>query len=633
MFYQRCSEAKLASVLLPHARWQPCPTVDQRDAWDKIAGSVRDFRTRKAQESAESEWPALPATLFLDFERTGNRRRFEKVQFRRRQILNNLVLGECFTDDGRFLDDIANAVWSTCEETFWGLPAHLGAQKAGFGLPDAEEPIVDLFAAETAALLAWTDYVMDGRLDTISPLLHRRIRHEIQRRVLTPCLNRDDFGWMGFGNEWVNNWTPWICSNWLACTLFIEEDPERRSQSVFKMLKSLDVFVDSYPEDGGCDEGPGYWGRAAASLFDCLELLNSATNGAIDFFDEPLVAEMGRYIVRAHIADDWYVNFADASAVSRPDPFQVYRYGVRIGDQSMQRFGAHLARQGEETKVGPNGYLPRLLPALFSMNNLQNIAPQEPLPRDVWLPQTQFMVARDREGSSDGLFLAAKGGHNDESHNHNDVGNFVIFADGRPVLIDVGVENYTRKTFSEDRYDIWTMQSGYHNLPIIDGSDQQPGRDREPGSVSYDASDETTELRMDIAPAWGEDCPVERWQRSLRIRRGHEIKVEDRWELTRQPEQLVLALMTPCEVTGAGKTLKLAERQLPNSRSTGRAIIRVEKGELSPAVEEIPIEDSKLRRVWGDRIFRILLTAENPAHTGCWRISVGRGKTNEGMKE
>ena len=63
-------------------------------------------------------------------------------------------MAECMEGKGRFVDEIANGVWLACEETWWGVPAHLGAQKRGTGLPDVTEPIIDLFAAETGAQLA-----------------------------------------------------------------------------------------------------------------------------------------------------------------------------------------------------------------------------------------------------------------------------------------------------------------------------------------------------------------------------------------------------------------------------------------------------------------------------------------------
>ena len=82
------------------------------------------------------------------------------------------------------------------------------------GLPDIDEPIVDFFAAEISSLwpgyLAWL-----GLLDTGFPLIVPRIKLEIDRPILTPLLQRDDFWWMGFNNptRCVNTWNSWICSN------------------------------------------------------------------------------------------------------------------------------------------------------------------------------------------------------------------------------------------------------------------------------------------------------------------------------------------------------------------------------------------------------------------------------------
>ncbi len=137
------------------------------------------------------------------------------------------------------------------------------------------------------------------------------------------------------------------------------------------------------------------------------------------------------------------------------DALLVYRYGLRIGDAAMVDFGRWLAdRQhvGEVGVVQGTGRLPpslgRAIPDLFVLSDALTQPGHPPLLRDVWLPDTEVMVARDAAGRSDGFYLAAKGGHNDESHNHNDIGNFVVFIDGRPVLVDAGVETYTAKTFS-----------------------------------------------------------------------------------------------------------------------------------------------------------------------------------------
>ena len=265
--------AGLDRVLVPREAFRPYPPASDRAAWDRLVSEDRRrVFVAAAEKQLEAPWEVLPATRFLDFVRDGNRSRYEKLLFSRRQKLGLLVLGETLEGRGRFTDAIADGVWLLCEESFWGVPAHVGVQKRGAGLPDVTEPTVDLFAAETGALLAWTDYLVGDRLDAVHPLVRERLRLEVDRRILTPALERDDFWWMGFTPREVNNWNPWINSNWLAAALLLERDPARRTRAVAKIARSLDRFVDAYPDDGGCDEGPSYWGRAGASLFEALEL-------------------------------------------------------------------------------------------------------------------------------------------------------------------------------------------------------------------------------------------------------------------------------------------------------------------------------------------------------------------------
>src|SRR5256886_8530169 len=193
-----------------------------------VPQEIRAGVIREAQQYLGTTWERIPATVTLQYIRNGTRSNYDGMNTRQREKLATLVFAEVFESQGRFLDQIANGIWAISEQTFWGSTAHLGMQRAGNGLPDVTEPIVDLFAAETSALLAWTDYLLGDRLDKVSPLLRKRIRAEVDRRVLTPALQRDDFWWMGFGERKnVNNWNPWINSNWLTAVPLLEADPQR----------------------------------------------------------------------------------------------------------------------------------------------------------------------------------------------------------------------------------------------------------------------------------------------------------------------------------------------------------------------------------------------------------------------
>jgi hypothetical protein len=610
--------SRLAQTLLSRDRWKPYPTLADRAAWEALPGETRKALIAAGEEALTVPWAVLPATLFLEYRRIGNRSHYEAANGLRRNKLRNLLVAECVEGKGRFLDEIVNGVWATCEETFWGYPAHLGAQKAGPGLPDVAEPVVDLFAAETSSLMTWTLYLIGPAFDKVSPLIRERLYLEIERRIIVPALERVDWSWMGFGERRKpNNWNPWICSNWLTSVLIADRNDARRQKGVLKILAVLDNFMNGYDDDGGCDEGPGYWNAAGGALFDNLEILHSASSGRLDFYSVPLVQEIGRYIYRAHIAGDWYTNFADASAVVHIDGNMVWRYGKRIGDARMAAHGAWAAARHDATTAGSIG---RQLPRIFTGEEMKKAPAAEALVRDVWLPGIQVMAARVREGSSDGLYLAAQGGHNAESHNHNDVGNFLVYASGKPVLIDVGVETYSAKTFSSRRYEIWTMQSAYHNLPTIDGVMQGAGREFAARDVTHRATDQGAEMSLDIAAAYPKAAGLRSWRRTLRLdRAANRIEVTDRYAATRAPRSIALTLMTPYQMStpSAGAIVLPMEGTRP-------VRIEFDSALFAATQEEIKLQDRRLASAWGPRLYRILLTAKQPGAERSWTVRIAQ---------
>jgi hypothetical protein len=619
--------ATLQGVLLPRDAWRPVPPIGDRDGWARIAPGLRARIVKRAERAPNDPIPALPATLFLDYTRTGNRGRFESAMFARRDRLQTLVLGECVEDQGRFLDAIADTVWAIAEESSWTVPAHQGAQKAPPGLPDTAEPIVDLFAAQTAHSLAWTWYLLGDRLDKVSPLVRARIAREIERRVLAPYEARDDWGWMGFARRAgrPNNWNPWINSNVLAAALFVEPDAGRRARLTHKVLRSLDAFLGPYPDDGSCDEGPAYWGRAGASLFETLEVLQSATAGRIDYFSNPVVANIGRFIYRVRIADNWFVDVGDSGAKVGIDRGLVFRYGKAVGDSRLSAMGS--AGATEETFDLEDRSIGRTLFSLFGWEALAaERAATPPLPRDVWLPHEdmQLMAARDREGSSDGLYAAAWGSHNAQSHNHNDVGNVVVFMDGAPVLVDVGRPTYTAQTFSSRRYDIWAMQSAYHNLPTVNGQMQKDGAAFRAKNVVYRASEVSAALMMDIAPAYPAEAGITEWTRIVQLERGRQVDISDAFALKTRTRDLSMNLMTPCEASEPEPgTLRLACGRI-GERQGLVVVARFDARVQQAAVERIDLDDRSLTSAWGDHLNRIVLTPRDAALRGTWKVTIAK---------
>ena len=618
------SKEKLGIMLMQRSQWHPFPKVHERKAWDAIPAKTRQTFIHLGEESLKKEVPFLPATLYLEYERIGNRNHYQNIWYERRSMLHRLVLAECTEAKGRFLDAIANVIWAICEESSWTWPAHVGAQKTGIGLPDTSEPIVALFSAQTANSLAWTHYLLKQELDKVSPRLCERIEREIHTRILTPYLERDDFGWMGFraraDGRHPNNWNPWINSNVLTAALLIEKDKERRVELTHKVLRCLDNFLVPYPSDGSCDEGPSYWGHAGASLFDNLELLYSATKGRFDVYDDPIIKEIGRFIYRVHIADDYFVSIGDCYARFALYHDLVFRYGTRIQDPHMQALAAsHVTEEDlfESEKIKRS--LGRLLYSIFNLSEfLSAKTSSPPFLRDVWLgnQDMQLMAARDKGGSSQGLYVACWAGHNGQSHNHNDVGNFIIYANGRPFIIDIGKPTYTRQTFSGRRYDIWVMQSAYHNLPTINGVMQTEGRRYTAKGVVYEYGEDFAQLKMDIATAYSSEAGINSWSRTIRLNRAKDVRVIDSFDLKTPSRDIVQSLITPCEI-GSNQPGKLV---LKDAEGPIMMAVRYDPGILHLHVESIKIDDDRLSEVWGPRIYRLPLTPKTKIAKDTWTL-------------
>jgi hypothetical protein len=169
------SSQQLQELLIPKAGWTPFPRITDRAGWAKANEAMKEAVLKQADAFLNYKWPSIPATTSLLIERTGDRDEYQTISFQKREVLGTLVLAEVLENKGRFIDPIINGIWNICEESFWGVPAHLPRNKDYMGLMDVSQPFVDLFGAETATFLAWADYFVGEKLDAVSPQIRKRI--------------------------------------------------------------------------------------------------------------------------------------------------------------------------------------------------------------------------------------------------------------------------------------------------------------------------------------------------------------------------------------------------------------------------------------------------------------------------
>lgn len=610
-------EVALSRLLPPPDQSLPVSSATDRGVWGP-AGSVDSPTVRAIIGRAEAErgtsWPQPLASDAARVHRDGDREVWERPAFERQRRLTRAVVAAAHTLDDGWIDAVADGVQLLCEQSSWCWPAHDDTrERHGAVLATISAPFLDLGAGEVAAQLAWIDHLLADALDARYPGLRARIRDEVRARVIDPFLERRDWHWIGLDGD-VHNWNPWIHGNVLTAALRLLDDPRDsrlRVETIALALDGIDRYVAALPDDGAIDEGFGYWWNGACRALEALDLLAVATGDALD--PTRHIAALRETIAfphRSHLGGPWYVNFADGQA--RPSTDQpwhaLHRAALRVGDDAAAAHAASHRNEGAAVASEEEG-LGRVLRGMTDPAWV-GAAGTTPLPRDVVLPSTQMLLARQDAGRTEGLTLVVKGGHNGENHNHNDVGSFIVAADGVPVIVDAGRPTYTKQTFGPDRYDIWTMQSTWHNVPEIRGAAQPPGRRWAASDVVVDVSDHASAQDLELAGAYDVDA-LHGWRRRARLdRRAQRVEIIDEWQLepsVGSPASTSLHLL----IAGTLSLHPGGARVVPVA-SAPPVVVRWPR-EIIARSEVRSLTDPFLSDVWGRTLTRVILPVDDRA--------------------
>lgn len=615
----RGGRAALVDLLVAPEHALPVPPSTDRRVWTDAAldaPTLQGLRDRASADRA-TPWPVPLPREYARYFRDGHRDTYEQSVFARQQRLSRAAVLAAVTQSPLWMDEVLDGVTLLCEQSSWCWPAHDDTLAThGAIVPTVTDPYLDLGAGEVAGQLAWLDHLLGAGLDEQVPGLRARIRHEVDRRVLTPFTTRRDWPWLGLDGD-VHNWNPWIHGNVLVAALQLVDEPERRASIVDLVIEGIDRYVSALPADGAIDEGYSYWWNGACRAIEALDILAHATAGALDPTAIPALRETVAFPHRVHLGAGWYLNVADGQArpTEHPPWHALYRAAVRFGDADARAHATAHRRPGTPVAHEQQG-LGRLLRALTDPG-WRDARPQpSPLPREVWLASTQVLLARPNAGRADGLMLAVKGGHNGEHHNHNDVGSVVVALNGVPVLVDAGRPTYTRQTFGPDRYDIWTMQSSWHSVPEIRGTAQRAGHEFAARAVQATVDDAAAGLSLDLARTYPRD-DICQWLRTARLDRSTgRVQVTDTWELVGEPVDGDGPTTVRWLIAGEVR-LGPGWAEITALESAGTVLLSWDPADAPGQITRRELEDPMLSDVWGDRLTRldIDVTASGPSGT------------------
>ncbi|MBN1640757.1 MAG: heparinase II/III family protein [Anaerolineae bacterium] len=581
----------------------PFPPASDRASWAQVRAALGEDAVREiasqAEESAAQPVPALPATLYLEFARTGQREGYQRPHGERMQMLWRLALAECLSYEGRYLDPILDLAWAICEESSWALPAH---QRA---LADMARPVIDLGAASTALTLAELDLLLGADLD---PALAARIRYEVERRCTAPYMARHDHWWLYNTHlRSVNNWTA-VCNAGVAgAALYLEPDPARLAELIARSLRSMDDYLATFDPDGGSTEGPGYWTYGFGHYTIYAHLLAQRTEGRIDPLGEPQIREIAQFPARTMLSPGWYTNYSDCDPHVHLNPAHLAYLAQRLDLPGLGRL-AHA--QPPHRQAGS---------LVWGLRSLFWRAPQENMGRYVparsdWFGGMMWMIARHDPQDPDALVLAAKGGHNGEMHNQNDVGNIIVHVAGESVIPDIGRGRYTKDYFGPQRYEHLANSSLGHSVPVPNGQAQLPGKEHGATLLSHTANDAIDQMQVELKDAYPERADLASLQRTVTLHRDAPrgwVEVVDEARFASGPGTLESVLTTYATVEiGEGTLILRGERGALRVRYSAGVLPRYE------VVQDVDMGEGPAD------VGRVILALAEPAQEGVVRLQI-----------
>ncbi|WP_027093804.1 heparinase II/III family protein [Cohnella thermotolerans] len=527
---------------------------------------VREIR-EEGERLRREPTPELTYGLFSIYARRGTRLEYESVYFERRRRLNTFALLALLEpEEPAWSEALCDAIWTVCNEYTWCLPAHVKGSSADI------RATIDLFAAETGFTLSEIGLLLEDRLPA---LLRERIAEETEARLFRPYLTMGPHSWESARHNWSA-----VCAGSIgSAALLSVREPGRLAEIVRKALGSIECFLSGYGEDGACLEGLGYWNYGFGYFVYFADLLKKRTDGAIDLFRSEKVRTIAAFQQKAYLDGDRTVNFSDSVPQAR----------VHIGL-------AHYLRSvyGEEVELPPltlraaytDDPCSRWAPAL---RNLLWFDPRKGgedwRASDYYLPDAQWLVSRHTTGS--GRFgFAAKGGNNGEPHNHNDIGQFILLADGETFAADLGSGEYTQAYFGEGRYAYGCNGSQGHSVPIVDGRLQSEGAESAAVVLEASIGDGEDRLKLEMASAY-RLSHLKSLVRSFVWRKTAlpSLELTDEFRFERKPDGIVERIVTRIRPV-------LAEGEVLLRGTGGRSLaIRYDGANLTPRVESRSYRD------------------------------------------
>ncbi len=196
----------------------------------------------------------------------------------------------------------------------------------------------------------------------------------------------------------------------------------------------------------------------------------------------------------------------------------------------------------------------------------------------------EIAVFRSAWNDPQALFVGVKAGYNQVNHGHLDLGNFELDALGVRWVRDLGSENYNLPGYWDGRrggrrWSYYRLNSKSHNVPLLDGEDQDPLATSK--FIKFESKKSSAFVLVELTSAYKKFAnKVTRGVAILENRRA--VLVQDEFDIEKTCE-LIWAMTTDAKID-------IKEKDTAVLTLGGRKLIaRI----LSPSVAEFMVESAE----------------------------------------
>ena len=395
-------------------------------------------------------------TLAFLYQMTGDESYIEKAFY----CANKLCAMENWVQGAHYFENIYTRIW----------PYGAGDDQVVFSY--------DITAAEYTVRMA---LVYDWLYPAMTKAQRDRIRGALLEKAITRVRGSYEFFW--WATAYKCNWSGIYHSGLGIASLAILKEYPQLIDVVARTCEGVEGLISHIDQDGGWQEGRGYWNFGVSSSAKFIDMVKRMTNGRINMFNLPGIkntpADFGLFGLTGAFGDGGggpvgsAFFFNKIISETKNTTAKWYSQNYLESNQQQQRVQQQQsAQRGQQQQSAQTRVRMGSMWDLIWSDPTDDVQAVKPAEASKHFRGIDWAFLRKDFGNQY-MQVATKAGPNDDPHHgHLDVGTFILTWEGETIVGEWSAGSYDLFVFNEMRWEYLLARSKGHNVVLVNGEEQ-----------------------------------------------------------------------------------------------------------------------------------------------------------------